>query len=77
MEIRTLYAYERKNGKITVSPEKPDIPYEELYRVIAGEGKLVTLDGENTYAVIDTDVKDGWHEVDAPKELEELEELLD
>lgn len=74
MEIRTLYRYERENGKVTVSPEKPNAPYEEKHRVIADEGKLVTLDGENTYSVIDTDVKDGWYEVDAPEE--EFEELL-
>ena len=74
MEIRTLYRYEREAGKITVSPEKPDMSYEETYRVIADQGKLVTLDGENTYAVIDTDMKDGWYEVDAPDTLDILEE---
>lgn len=72
MEIKTLYRYEREGGKITVSPEKPNTPYEETYRVIADEGKLVTLDGENTYSVIDTDVKEGWYEIDAPEELEEM-----
>lgn len=75
MEIRTLYRYEREDGKTTVSPNKPDSSFEETYRVIAGEGKLVTLDGENTYSVIDTDVKEGWYEVDAPEEVHPIDEF--
>ena len=67
MEIRKLYRYEREKGKITVSPIKPECEYTELYRVIADEGKVVTLDGEETFDVIDTEVKDGWYEVDAPE----------
>lgn len=75
MEIRTLYRYEREDGKVTVSPEKPNVSYEETYRIIADEGKLVTIDGENNYSVIDTDIKDGWYEVDAPEEPEENAEI--
>ena len=74
MEIRTLYRYEREGGKTTVSPEKPNTPYKETYRVIADAGKHVTLDGENTYSVIDTDDKNGWYEVDVPETLTDLEE---
>ena len=75
MEIRILYRYEREDGKITVSPEEPNVLYEELYRVVADEGKHVTLDGENTYSVIDTEIKDGWYEIDAPKIFDNLEEV--
>lgn len=75
MEIRTLYRYEREDGKITVSPEKPNALYEELYRIVADEKKHVTLDGENTYSVIDTEIKDGWFEVDAPEVFDNLEEV--
>ena len=76
MEIRILYRYEREDGKITVSPEKPSVPYEELYRVVAEEEKYVTLDGENTYSVIDTEIKDGWFEIDAPETFDDLEEVI-
>ena len=67
MEIKTLYRFEREYGKVTVSPNKPDVPFEETYRVVAGEGKLVTLNGEESYSVIDTDIKEGWYEIDAPE----------
>lgn len=62
MEIRTLYRYEREVGKVTVSTEKPDVEYEETYRIIADEGKEVTKDNVNFYSVVDTDMKDGWVE---------------
>lgn len=75
MEIKTLYRYEREDGKVTVSPNKPDTAFEETYRVVAGEGKLVTLNGEETYSVIDTDIKEGWYEVDAPEIM--MEDLMD
>ena len=68
MEIKTLYRYEREPGKVTVSTEKPDVEYVETYRVIADEGMAVTLDNENFYSVIDTDVKDGWTEIEALEE---------
>ena len=71
MEIRTLYRYEREDGKITVSPEKPNTSYEEKYRVIADEGKLVTMNGIDTYSVIDTNLQYGWYEVNAPEREEE------
>ena len=66
MEIRTLYRYERSGGGVTVSPVAPEkgVPYTEMYRVIAGEGMLVTRDGVETYSVVDTDTRDGWYEVE-------------
>ena len=75
MEIKTLYRYEREPGKYTVATEKPDCDYEERYRVIADEGKLVTQNGTDLYSVIDTDTKDGWYEVDEPVEVDEAEEM--
>lgn len=75
MEIRTLYRYEREDGKTTVSPNKPDGSYEETYRVIADEGKLVTMNGVDTYSVIDTNLRYGWYEVNAPEREED--ELFD
>lgn len=68
MKIIDLYKYKRKNGGITVSPEKPDagLSYARMYRVIAGEGMLVTRNGKEGYAVIDTDKDEGWYEVEDP-----------
>lgn len=71
MEIKTLYRYAREDGGITVSPIKPNVEYTELYRLIADEGKAVTMDGENLYSVIDVNEPDGFYEVDAP--IEEIE----
>ena len=70
MEIRTLYRYEREHGKVTVSTEKPDVEYTEVYRIIADEGMVVTQDNVNLYSVIDTHNKDGWIEIEVPKKDE-------
>ena len=66
MEIRTLYRYEREGGGVTVSPEPPKtkVPYTEMYRIIADEGMLVTRDGKELYSVIDTEIGDGWYDVE-------------
>lgn len=76
MEIRTLYKYEREPGKITVTPIEPSDEYTKLYRIVADEYKLVTLDGNKLYSVIDTDIKDGWFEIDAPETFDDLEEVI-
>lgn len=65
MEIKTLYKYDRGNGKITVSPNKPDCEHTEMYRVIADDGMVVTRDNETFYGCVDTDTIDGWIEVEA------------
>lgn len=69
MEIRELYRYYREPNKVTVSTEKPNCEYTVVYRIIASEGHLVTQDGINQYSVIDTDDKNGWYEVEEPKEI--------
>ncbi|MBR4930759.1 MAG: hypothetical protein IKZ00_08180 [Bacteroidaceae bacterium] len=69
MEIKTLYRYGRKTGKITVSPIKPDCEYETLYRLIADEGKILT-NGETEACCVDVESSDGWTEVEAPEEPE-------
>lgn len=66
MIVKDLYKYQRVDGGYDVSPVQPDVPYEQLYRVIAGEGKLVTIDGENVYACIDVTATDDWYEIDDP-----------
>ena len=75
MEIKELYRYEREPNKVTVSLIKPNCEYQTLYRIIATEGHLVTQDGVNLYACIDTETKDGWYEVEIPNEDEKGEVL--
>lgn len=62
MEKITLYRYEREGGGITVSPEKPNCEYTELYRLIADEGMELVKDDVHT-CCIDTDNAEGWEEI--------------
>lgn len=68
MDKKLLYRYERDGGGITVATEKPNAPYTECYRIIADEGKAITIDGEDLRTVVDVDSTEGWYEVDAPHE---------
>lgn len=63
MEIRTLYRYERESGKTTVSPNKPEGDYTEIFRLIADEGMILT-DGEIQTPCIDVDSTEGWVEIE-------------
>lgn len=65
MIIKELYRYEREEGKITVSPIKPECDYTLRYRLIAEEGKELTKDGENFTSCVDVESPDDWYEVDA------------
>lgn len=67
MTVKELYCYEREEGKITVSPEKPECDYTIKFRLIADEHKVLTNDGENFTTCIDVDSTEGWYEVDASK----------
>lgn len=69
MTDKILYRYERTPGEITISPDKPQkgTNYTTLHRLIAGEGKALTLDDVELFIVIDVESVDGWHEVDAPE----------
>jgi hypothetical protein len=61
-----LYKFQRKDGGITVSPNKPDCEYTTSYRLIADEGMTLTNDDEHFYSVIDTDSIEGWREIEEP-----------
>ena len=82
MEVKTLYKYNRENGGVTVSPEKPDGEYTEMYRLIADEG-MELVKGDIRTMCIDTDTTDGWEEVeyvetDEPIEpIEPIEEVIE
>lgn len=64
MTVINLYKYTRADGGITVSPVHPDCEYELMYRLIADEGKALTLDGINMYSCTDVESVEGWLEVD-------------
>lgn len=64
MTTITLYRYEREQGKVTVSTNKPDCKYTEQYRIIADKDKLVTNDGTTFYKAVDVESTEGWREVE-------------
>lgn len=72
MQTIILYKYSREDGGVTVSPVKPDCDCQELVRLIADEGKLLT-NGKDETPCIDTDSADGWWEIEAPPETDEPE----
>ena len=64
MKTITIYKRTRANGGVSVSTVRPlRGEFTEVYRLIAGEGKLVT-NGEITAACIDVESTDGWYEID-------------
>ena len=67
MTVKLLYCYEREEGKITVSTEKPEAEYTIRYRLIADKDKELTQDGLNFTTCIDVDNVDGWLEVKVKK----------
>mgnify|MGYP006976607631 CR=1 FL=1 len=67
MQTINLYKYHRADGGVTVSPNKPESEYTEMYRLVADEGKALTKDNENFTLCIDTDSTEGWYEVDQPE----------
>lgn len=70
MQTIILYKYNREDGGVTASPVKPDCSCQELVRLIADDGKLLT-NGTNETFCVDTDSADGWWEIDAPIETDE------
>lgn len=62
MITKELYCFEREEGKVTVSTEKPDCDFTLRYRLIAEEGKALTKDGENFTSCVDVESIDGWYE---------------
>lgn len=68
MIIKDLYC---KGDMQSPNPiENPDM---KRARLIADEGKALTIDGENFYLCIDVDSAEGWTEVDSQPELGEME----
>lgn len=63
-----LYRYAREGGGVTISPVNPDVDYQELLRLIADKGKLLT-DGNIQVSCIDVSTSDGWTEIDIPEEV--------
>ena len=70
MKKITLYKFIRPDGGVTVSPNKPKGEYTEMVRLIADEGKVLTLDGVNFTSCTDVESAEDWYEVDEPEENE-------
>jgi hypothetical protein len=75
MKIITLYKYQRADGGVTVSPNKPECDCTEMYRLVTDAGKLVTNGEVEPTGCIDVDNTDGWYEIDEP--VEEEKEVKD
>ena len=63
MQVIKLYKYTRKNGGVTVSPNKPEGECSEMFRLVADEGKLIT-NGSTQTTCADVETVEGWYEVD-------------
>ena len=72
MQIINLYKYAREGGGTTVSPNKPNTEYTEMYRLVADEGKMLT-NGIVTTPCTDVESVEGWEEIDSPIEDEATE----
>lgn len=70
MIIKELYKYS-KNNSVIFSLKKPEVSFEQMYRLIADEGQLLTFDGESTFSAIDVESTEGWYEVPAPQDEQE------
>ena len=72
MQTITLYRYTRQNGGVTVSPNKPDSEYTNLYRLIADEGMILSNGSEQTFCV-DTEDPGAWTELDHEEDISATE----
>lgn len=75
MQKIPLYRYNRQDGGVTVSPVKPICEYEELFRLVADDGMVLT-DGTNVTPCIDTTEPDTWQEVEYTEAVNEIEEVI-
>ena len=73
MQIKTIYRFIREDGGTTITTERPAANYTICYRIIADNGKALTLDGTVLHDVVDTDSTVGWYEVNRPEELDSPE----
>ena len=76
MQKINLYRYKGEGGTVDTLVKLP-MEYEEMYRLVADEGKVLT-NGDVITTVIDIPVADleKWSEIIAPvEEIEEIEEI--
>ena len=75
MQIINLYKYIREDGGTTVSPNKPNCEYTEMFRIIADDGKIL-VNGDVITSCADVKSLDGWEEIAEPVEEAETKEKL-
>lgn len=61
MKVTILYKYDRGDGRMTVSPNKPDVPYTERYRLVADANGAIT-DGNTVCICTDTEDPSLWRD---------------
>jgi len=74
MIIQKLYKYIRKSGGVTISTKQRyplTMPYIELYRLIADDGKVLT-NGEILTPCVDVESVEGWEEIAEPTESTQI-----
>lgn len=74
MQVINVYKYVRPDGGVTVSPVEPTCEYTQMVRLVADEGKALTLDGTSLTISADVNSTDGWYEVDAQEVIPEWEQ---
>lgn len=67
MQKITLYKYTREDGGVTVSPNKPDTEYTEMFRLVADEGKVL-VKGDITTTCTDVESVEGWEEIEGEED---------
>lgn len=63
MQTIKLYKYERAEGGVTISPTKPNAEYTEMLRLVADEGKALTMDRKEFTPCVDVESIEGWYEI--------------
>lgn len=67
MKVVELFKYYKPDGCLVISTTKPKTEsFDRLYRLIADEGKRLTIDGEKLAVCVETDYENAmaWYEVD-------------
>jgi hypothetical protein len=61
----------RENGGVTVSPNKPDCEYTEMYRIVADDDKIL-VNGDIVTPCLDVESIEGWEEIDIPENYSDI-----
>ena len=71
MQIIPIYKYIRSDGGVSVSPNKPDCEYTEMFRIIADEGCTLRK-GDLEATCVDAEEVEEWEELLPPEKALEV-----